>query len=169
MVFVEKFIWRFAEWCLNTRLLEMASDRNDKMSKIESKCKTINEHLFKYFLMPNSIDRIHWLNELDTRFNEILDIKWNKTKRFHSYEYFSMLYDYFFLKDKNFINYKYISKIFNKIENHYENEYRKKYDIDDFVERVGPFLKEISNLLESDDYDKDILFEKVKIFDDEKY
>ena len=49
MIF-DKFIWRFADWCLNIPLLEMASERNEKMSKIESKNRTINEHLFKWFL-----------------------------------------------------------------------------------------------------------------------
>lgn len=39
----EKFLLAFAEWCLNTPLLEMASDRNNKISKIQSKSDTIKD------------------------------------------------------------------------------------------------------------------------------
>lgn len=86
---LDKLIWGFAEWCLNLPLLEMASERNEKLSKIESKNQTINEHLFKWYLMPNSRDRNHWLAEIDDRFFEIMNLKWGKNKRFRKDEYFN--------------------------------------------------------------------------------
>jgi hypothetical protein len=152
-----KFIWRFAEWCLNIPLLEMASERNQKMVKIESKNKTINEHLFKWFLMSNSIDRDHWLSEIDDRFFKIENLKWGKNKRFKSDEYFNLLYNRFFLNDIFSINYKSIDKIFSKIEDKYSTEFQREWNIDEFLERVGSLLKDVSNLLESGDYDKDEL------------
>ena len=79
MIF-DKYIWKFAEWCLNTPLLEMASDRNNKMSRIQSKSETINQNLFKWYLIPNSIDCNHWLNEIDDRFFEIQNLKWGKKR-----------------------------------------------------------------------------------------
>ena len=165
---LEKIIWDFAEWCLNTPLLERASERNDIKYKIHSKTKTINEHLFKYYLMPESIDRLHWLSEIDDRLFEILDLKWNKVKRFKKDEYFDMLYTYFYLKDDYNIDYKNIIRIFSNIEEKYKTEYQKDYTLDDFIEKVGNIIKNISQLLENNDYDKISLIEEIKIFDNQK-
>jgi hypothetical protein len=160
---IEKIVWNFAEWCLNIPLLEMASERNYKLSKIESKNNTINEHIFKYYLMPNSRDRNHWLCEIDDRLNEVQDLVWSKNRRFRSDEYFDIFYNRFYTKDYSNINYKKIERIFSKIELEYKTEYQKDYDINDFIEKVAILLNELSNLLESGDYDKNELLEKVKI------
>lgn len=153
----DKYIWRFAEWCLNTPLLEMASERNEKMSKIESKNRTINEHLFKWFLMPNSRDRDHWMREIDDRFFEISNFKWGKNKKFKSDEYFNLIYNRFYLKDMISLDIRRINRSFNEIETRYSSEYQIDWDIDNFIERIGPLLKEICYLLESSEYDFDEL------------
>ena len=64
----DRILLEFAEWCLRIPLLEMASDRNNKISRIQSKSDTINEHLMKWYLMPDSSDRSHWLSEINARF-----------------------------------------------------------------------------------------------------
>ena len=117
---LDKLVWSFAEWCLNTPLLEMASERNEKLSRIENKNNTINEHIFKYYLMTNSIDRNHWLNEIDDRFFEIQNLKWGKNKRFRQDEYFNLFFTRFYIKDDLSIDYKKIERIFSKIEEKYK-------------------------------------------------
>jgi hypothetical protein len=162
MIF-DKYIWKFAEWCLNIPLLEMASDRNNKMSRIQSKSETINEHLFKWYLMPNSIDCNHWLNEINDKFFEIQNLKWGKKKTFKSDEYFNFIYHHFYTKsDYISIDYRRLNREFSKIENKYEDEYQIDYNINSFVEGVGNLLKEVSVLLEVDEYDYDHLNSLIK-------
>jgi len=154
----KNFIWTFADWCLRIPLLEMASERNEKMLKIENKNKTISEHIFKWFLMPKSMDCDHWLDEIDDLFLEITSYKWGrKHKRFTSDEYFDLLYSRFYLKDLYSLDYIRISKIFGKIEERYNSEYQREWNIDDFIESIGIVLKEVSELLEDGSYSKDKL------------
>lgn len=159
---LDKLVWSFAEWCLNTPLLKIASERNEKLSRIENKNNTINEHIFKYYLMTNSIDRNHWLDEIDDRFFEIQNLKWWKNKRFRQDEYFNLLFTRFYIKDDLSIDYKKIERIFSKIEEKYKSEYQIDYSINDFVEIVGNILKEISLLIEKNEYDKSELIELMK-------
>jgi len=159
---LDKLIWSFAEWCLNTPLLEMASERTEKLLRIENKNNTINEHIFKYYLMPNSRDRNHWLSEIDDRFFEIQNLKWGKNKRFRTDEYFNLLFTRFYIKDDLSIDYKKIERIFSKIEEKYKSEYQIDYNINDFVEIVGNILKETSNLISKNEYDKSELIELLK-------
>ena len=159
---LDKLVWSFAEWCLNTPLLEVASERNEKLSRIENKNNTINEHIFKYYLMTNSIDRNHWLNEIDDRFFEIQNLKWGNNERFRQDEYFNLLFTRFYIKDDLSIDYKKIERIFSKIEEKYKSEYQIDYSINDFVEIVGNILKEISLLIEKNEYDKSELIELMK-------
>jgi hypothetical protein len=160
--YIQNIIWNFAEWCLNTPLLEMASERNQLILKIQSKTRTINEHLFKCYIMPNSKDLNHWISEIDSRFDEILDLKWNKIKRFRKDEYFKMLYDSFFLKDDLSIDYKNLTRIISKIEDKYINEEKSDYTIDNFILKTGKILKDISKLLSNGEYDKDELINIIK-------
>lgn len=154
-----KWIWGFAEWCLSTPLLEMASERNDKISKIKSKSETINEHLFKFFLMPNSRDRDYWIREIDDRLFEIRNLKWGKGKRFKSNEYFDFIYNDFYTKDMISLDMKRLNRFFSRIEKQYSDEFQIDWNLNNFIEKVGSLLKEISNLLESGDYDFDELEE----------
>lgn len=161
---LEKIILNFTEWCLNTPLFEMVLSRNSAWEKIENKSETINEHLFKVYLMPNSRDREHWLNEINDRFFEIQNrCLWKSNRRFYENEYFQMLYSGFYLKDSN-INYRYLDHILSKIEQKYSNEYQIEWSISDFIERSGIFIKKMSKCLEEGDYCKDELLENIKIF-----
>ena len=150
----DKFIWGFAEWFLRTPLLEMTSERNEVIRRIKSKSETINEHLFKWFLMPSSRDRDHWLGEIDDRFYEIENLKWGKKRAFKSGEYFDFIYKEFYTKDLISLDLKRIDRIFSKIELRYKSEFQIQWEINNFVERVGLILKEISYLLENGEYDK---------------
>jgi hypothetical protein len=158
---IEKIIWNFAEWCLNIPLLEKASERNSKLEKIESKSETINLHFFKYYIMPNSIDRNHWLSEINDRFYEIQKLVWGKGKRFRKEEYFEILYNRFYTKDIS-IDYRNLERIFSKIEKRYKGELIIEYTINDFIERISFILKNISELLEDGDYDEDELIRLIK-------
>jgi hypothetical protein len=150
---IEKIIWDFAEWCLNIPLLEMASERNSKLEKIESKSETINTHLFKCYLMPNSIDRNHWQSEINDRLFEIQKLVWGKGRRFRKEEYFEILYNRFYTKDLS-IDYKSLERIFSKVEEKYKDEFQIDCSINEFAEMVAPLLKTISELLEDGDYDE---------------
>jgi hypothetical protein len=161
---IEKIIWDFAEWCLNIPLLEMASERNSKMEKIESKSEAININLFKYYLMPNLIDRIHWLSELNDRFFEIQNLVWGKGRRFRKNEYFELLYSRFYTKDFS-IDYKNLERVFSKIEEKYKGEFKKEYSINEFAEKASPLLKKLSELLEDGLYDKGELVSLMKALD----
>ena len=158
---LDKYIWIFAEWCLNLPLLQMASDRNDKISKIRSKSEIINEHLFKWYLMPRSRDCDHWLREIDDRFYEIENLTWGKKRRFYEEEYFNFIYHDFYTKDFISVYYRKLNRVFSKIEDKYSTEYHREFEMDDFVENVGIIIKEISSLLAADNYDFDKLKEMV--------
>ena len=156
---LDKYIWIFAEWCLNLPLLQMASDRNDKISKIRSKSEIINEHLFKWYLMPKSRECNHWLREIDERFYEIENLTWSKKKRFSAEEYFNFIYHDFYTKDFISVNYRKLNRVFSKIkiEFKYSTEYHREFEMDNFVENVGMVIKEISRLLAEDSYDFEAL------------
>lgn len=161
---IEKIIWDFAEWCLNIPLLEMASERNSKMEKIESKSETISIHLFKYYLMPESIHRSHWLSELNDRFFEIQNLVWGKGRRFVKEEYFEILYNRFYTKDFS-IDYKNLERVFSKVEEKYKGEFQKEYTINEFAESAAGLFEELSELLEVGNYDKDALTTLIKFLD----
>lgn len=161
----EKILFRFAEWCLNTPLLEMASDRNDKISKIQSKMDTINEHLIKYYLMPKSIDRNHWLSEINARFNEILRLKWGKKRRFEKDDYYDWIFINYYYNDIGSIRMSAIEDTIQDIIKNYSNtkEYFIKYDINDMVIKMGELLKEICDHLELGTYTSNIFKSEIEI------
>jgi len=164
----DKILLRFAEWCLNTPLLEMASDRNDKISKIQSKTDTINEHLIKYYLMPKSIDRSHWQSEINSRFNEITRLTWgNKKKRFDKADYFDWLFVNYYYTDINSIRMSAIEDTIKDIVKRYSTtkEYFIEYDINDMVIKIGGLLKEICEHLELGTYTSNIFNDEISILD----
>jgi hypothetical protein len=161
----EKILFKFAEWCLNTPLLEMASDRNDKISKIQSKTNTINEHLIKYYLMPNSIDRDHWFDEINYRFNEILRLTWGKRKRFEKEDYYDWLFINYYYNDIESIRMSTIEDTIQILIKRYSTskEYFIDYDINDMVIKIGELLKEVCDYLELGTYTSSVLRNEIEI------
>ena len=161
----EKILFRFAEWCLNTPLLEMASDRNDKKSKVQSKMDTINEYLIKYYLMPNSIDRDHWLSEINSRFNEILRLTWGKRRRFEKEDYYNWLFIDYYYNDIGSIRMSSVEDIIRYIINRYSKtkEYFIEYDINEIVIKIGKLMSEICESLEDGTYTSSLLKNEIDI------
>ena len=161
----EKILFRFAEWCLNTPLLEMASDRNDKKSKVQSKMDTINEHLIKYYLMPKSIDRDHWLSEINSRFNEILRLTWGKRRRFEKEDYYNWIFVDYYYNDIGSIRMSSVEDIIRYIINRYSKtkEYFIEYDINEIVIKIGKLMNEICESLEDGTYTSSLLKSEIDI------
>lgn len=161
----EKILFRFAEWCLNTPLLEMASDRNDKKSKVQSKMETINEHLIKYYLMPKSIDRNHWLSEINSRFNEILRLTWGKRRRFEKDDYYDWLFINYYYNEIGSIRLSSIEDLISNIIMRYSKtkEYFIDYDINEIVINIGRLMNEICESLENGTYTSSLLKDEIEI------
>lgn len=145
-------------------LLEMASERNSKMEKIERKSETISIHLFKCYLMPESIDRGHWLSELNDRLFEIQNLVWGKGRRFRKDEYFELLYGRFYTKDFS-IDHKNLERVFSKVEEKYKGEFQREYTINGFAEKAAHLFGALSELLEVGNYDMDELTALIKVLD----
>jgi len=161
----EKILLQFAEWCLRIPLLEMASDRNDKISKIQSSANTINEHLIKYYLMPNSIDRAHWFDEINARFNEILRLTWGKRKRFDKEDYYDWLFINYYYNDIGSARMSAIEDTIQFIIKKYSltNEYFIEYDINGMIVKIGELLKRICEHLESGTYTSAVFRNEMRI------
>lgn len=96
---------KFSDWCLNQRILELASQRNESIFRIRSLKNTLNEHLFKLYVYQTSIDRNHWKNEIYSHIRTIYGFDWGKKhKRFDIEDYYQWLYLDFFdkLSDRYF-------------------------------------------------------------------
>lgn len=157
-LFDKKIVLGFADWLLETSLLEMASDKNSNKLYIQSLKHTLNEHLFKYYLMPNCIDRNHWLKEITSYLRQIDDCYWNKNKHFDFEDYYKWLFLDFFNDDK-----KFRTKLNNVIK-HYHEESMIQYNFDEFKNMCDSFYKIVCTDIANTEYDTD-LSELITIFD----
>lgn len=158
----EKIMLMFAEWCLNTPLLEMASDRNDKISKIQSKSDTINDHLLKIYLIPNSIDRNHWISEVNSRFNEITRLTWGgKKKGFDASDYYDWIFRNYYYSDIESIRMSAIEDTISGLKKRYSSEYFIEYTINDMVPKIGELMKEICKHLQLGTYTSSVLKDEI--------
>ena len=163
---LENIIFSFAEFCLRIPLLELASERNSQLDKIRSKSYIINEHLMKYYLMPLSRDKNHWLKEINTWLMDIqYKYTYGKDKLFRKEEYFYNLYSRFYLKEEKHIKYKYIETLFEKIKEKYSKETFIEYNINDYIDRVGIIFEKLSKDFQEDNYDLESLKEYIKILE----
>ncbi len=161
-IITNKYVLSFAEYTMNTRLFEMASERNSCLVTIKSYKRTINEHLFKYFLMPHRqqvqhIDRNHWKTELHNFFSIIDDLTWNKNKKFKPNEYYEILFDYYFEYD----NEKKARMIFKDIEEQYADNHQISYSYEAYKERCSKFMVIISSEISNNNYSKKVLEENL--------
>ena len=134
--------WTFAEWCLELPLLEQASERNDKMSKIKSLMWQLNLHLLKIYLMPNSRDLSHWEDEVDNWLIEIQRLKWGG-KLFKQEDYY------------NWLCQDYIPEIetdIKRIKKKYADEYFITHNIEEFENMITCFYEKITYKLSMNQY-----------------
>ena len=157
---MNKFILNFAELCLRIPLLEMASERNEKMLKIQSYSDVLNKHLFKLYVFQKSRSREHWIDEIETFISNINNLDCGKKhKKFTLDEYIEIIFlNYFYnLKNGEFkkINYK-------SILNKYSDEYVISWSEEEFRNLCERFYNYIFDLVSKDKYDYELLEEYLK-------
>lgn len=156
----ERIIYNFAEYVMMLPMFEMASNRNDAMNKVKGLSKTLNTHLFKYYLMPNdNYNREHWGKEIDNFLGDIASYKWKKKTNFDEDEYYNWLYLDFVENISN------VKRIIRNVVDDYKDEYHIKYNVEEFVDMLEIFYKKISYLLSIDKYDYEELEDILKVFD----
>ncbi len=151
-----KFVLSLQEWVLN----EKSRNRRDVLNIIENMRYTLNEHLFKYYLMPYSIDRNHWFDEIKSAFlGKIARYKWHN-KLFIAENYYEILFIEYFKSETNYEN------KFEEILTDYNSEYIISYNIEDFKKRCDLFYRKVCSDLANGQYNKDIdISEIIKVFD----
>lgn len=154
---MNKLILNFADWLLRTPLLELASERNESISKIKSYSDTLNRHLFKLYVFQKSCYRQHWEDEIYNYIYSISDINWGKKhNKFEEYQYFDWLFYDYFNKGKDR---KSIKRLYKNILEKYQTEEIINWSELEFYNLCENFYKLICPILEKGNIDKD--FDKI--------
>jgi hypothetical protein len=75
-----------ADKLANTNLMEMAFQRKEVERKVTDISDTLNEHVIKVMIFPNSRDRDHWLKEIDGYLRSIRGWRIKPKNKIPSYE-----------------------------------------------------------------------------------
>jgi len=159
---------KFANWILNRPLLELAQQRSMVISKIGDMSDPINRHLFKLYVFQKSFNREHWVDEIYTFLDKVLDCDWSKKHlTFKESEYYDWLfYDYFHNfrnKPPTIIN---IDQKYRNIFSKYKNEeIIKGYSIKEFYNLCDSFYNIICPKLEKGEIDLNEYYNIISMFD----
>ncbi len=151
---------KFGDWLLNLRIVELASQRNEAISKIKSISDTLNKHLFKLYVFQNSVNREHWKDEVYILSLNILKCTWGKKpNRFEAGDYYQWLHAYFFYTNGEKDN---IRRMLRGTLRKYETEkVLKNWSDQEFLNLCDRFYKSITPYLEigyfSDNYFDDLI------------
>lgn len=147
------YLDKFADWLLNRPIVELASERNEKMIKIQEISKPLNEHLFKIYLMPDSSYEKHWKDEVDNFLNIVNDKHWGK-KKYEERDYFEWLFVNYFFESSNdyYIGLKEykgnLNRLLNNISEKYPDEKKIKWNLEEFINMCERFYTFICKELE---------------------
>lgn len=159
------YLDKFADFILTIPIIERASIRAERISKIMDLSDTINEHLIKLYLFQKSRDRAHWKDEIEGWLSEIERITWDKHKKFEAEDYYLWLYHNLFYDKNNNLKTKLIESDIKKLTRRYEKEPSIKWKADELISILEYFWKKTSPLLQ-DNYDVDSIYEYLdKYFD----
>jgi len=77
-----------------TTIFEMARDRRDVIEKVRGMTDPIIDHLIYLYLYPNSINKTHWFNELNTFLEKIdrLYLKPSGKRKLTGNDYYQFLF-----------------------------------------------------------------------------
>ena len=151
------YLDRFADFILTIPIVERASIRGEKISKIMDLSDPINEHLIKLYLFQRSIDRSHWKDEIEGWLSKIERITWHKHKKFESADYYQWLYHNLFYDKNNNVKSKSIESDIKKLTRRYREEYVIKHNIDELIYILEYFWIKITPMLE-ENYDTDAVY-----------
>jgi hypothetical protein len=151
------YIDKFIDWISNTPLFELAQQRSIAIDKIEDLSETLNEHLFKLYIMQKSTYRDHWVDEIHNYLFKINNITWGKKRnKFEESDYFDWLFKYFFYDNKNQIKIN-LNRNLKKLLDNYPNEEKIKWTLNEFKNISNDFHSYFSKKLESGTYDAEDL------------
>jgi hypothetical protein len=147
------YLDKFADWLLNTPLLELAQERDRKIDKIENLSNPLNEHLFKLYVMQKSSHREHWTDEINNFLFTINNTGWGKKKhKFESSDYKEWLYSEYFYNLKGDLN-KNLNKILSNMLKKYESEEKIKWSLKEFMNMCESFYDYFCPKLEATEYE----------------
>jgi hypothetical protein len=158
------FIDKFGDWLLNQRIVELASERNEAISKIKSMSDTLNKHLFKLYVFQNSLDRGHWKDEILGYLEFVIDQSWGKKHaRFENTDYFDWLFYLYFHLDSHKRSIK------NKMKQLF-NQYEKETTLvgwteEEFYNKCERFYTNICPFIEQGVIPEDIIESLLNEFD----
>lgn len=157
---------KFADWILKQRIVELASERNESISKIRNLSDTFNKHLFKLYVFQKYSSREHWKDEIYSYVTTIVTrYTWGKKRnRFESDDYYDWLfYTYFNNDDNSKIN---IKRIYKTILDKYSEEKQLEgWDTEEFYNICDRFYKIICPMLETGFIDDEIIDKALEFFD----
>ncbi len=155
---------KFGDWLLNLRIVELASERNEAISKIKSMSDTLNKHLFKLYVFPISTYREHWKDEILGYSEHIIEQSWGKKhNRFENSDYFEWIFFIYFHVDGHKRSTKNKMK---PILNQYATEqHLKGWTEDEFYNKCEIFYADLCPLLENGHISDGKFTELINIFD----
>lgn len=155
---------KFGDWLLNQRIVEMASEKNEAISKIKSMSETLNEHLFILYVYQLSTSREHWKEEIYIFLRNILKYTWGKKhNRFEAEDYYQWLCEYFFYTNGEKEN---IRRIFKGTSKKYETEEMlNNWSDQEFLNMCERFYKSICPFLEAGNFSDDFSDDLISMFD----
>jgi hypothetical protein len=151
------YLNKFADWVLNTPLLELSQQRSIAIDKIQDLSETLNEHLFKLYVMQKSSNRDHWIDEIHNFLYKINNITWGKKRnKFEEEDYMDWMFKYFFYDNKNQIKLN-LNRNLKKLLDKYPNEEKINWNINEFKNISYDFHIHFSTELENGTYDAEDL------------
>lgn len=141
-----RIVERFGDWVLSWPVVELASERQEKMIRIQGLSSPLNDHLFKLYVMPGSRCREHWVGEVDEFLSTIDNTTWGNRKRYRADDYSHWLTDSYFRRGDPYAE-KVIRRRFEKILSKYEGEPRIRWSVPEFEAMADRFYSYLGPVL----------------------
>jgi hypothetical protein len=151
------YLDKFADWLLNTPLLELSQHRAIAIDKIGNLSSPLNEHLFKLYVMQKSTYRNHWLQEIHNFLDIVNNTDWGKKRyKFESEDYKKWLCFNYFYDNKGILR-KNLKKNLSFMLDKYESEEKTNWNLEEFINMCESFYEYFCPKLENNEYDFDDL------------
>lgn len=160
-----RLIDKFADWILNQKLFELATQRSTAIDRICDISDTLNSHLFKLYVFPKSQYKSHWENEIENYIKYVSKQGWGKQRKHFEYQdyYDWLFYEFFYNKYDQRIN---LNRDYKNILKQYPNEQpRENWNDENFYDKCQIFYKIICVMLEREIIDWDTFDEILQEFE----
>ena len=132
-------------------ILELSFDAKTIIWSIRGLANPILNHMFKYYMFPESSHKDHWIHELETWFNDIDDMNIKpKRKKLSKETYYKILFDEFLEDIPEHTKRQRITRLLKQYPNDKSNV--KVEDFDKIRDKFREFFKEMSMLLATNTY-----------------